>query len=94
MGERPKERAADGTRDASRWVPQPRAAGVTYISAEAKATLDLSESRVHGLADEATWDMATSLGLSVTPNHGSSSANATLSSQSRRTHSRYGLARR
>ena len=50
--------------DLSRWTPQPRAAGVTYISAEAKALLDLSESRVQGLADEATWDMATSLGLS------------------------------
>ncbi len=50
--------------DLSRWTPQPRAAGVTYISAEAKATLDLSESRVKGLADDATWDMATSLGLS------------------------------
>ncbi len=50
--------------DRSRWVPQPRAAGVTYLSAEAKARLDLSESRVQGLADEATWDMATSLGLS------------------------------
>jgi transketolase len=50
--------------DSSRWVPQPRAAGVTYISAEVRATLDLSESRVHGLADGATWDMATSLGLS------------------------------
>jgi transketolase len=52
------------TADLSRWTPQPRAAGVTYISAEAKAALDLSESRVQGLADEATWDMATSLGLS------------------------------
>lgn len=50
--------------DLGRWVPQPRAAGVTYISAEAKARLDLSESRVQGLADDATWDMATSLGLS------------------------------
>ncbi len=50
--------------DLSRWVPQPRAAGVTYISAEARAGLDLSESRIHGLADGATWDMATSLGLS------------------------------
>ncbi|MFZ2651182.1 MAG: transketolase C-terminal domain-containing protein [Burkholderiaceae bacterium] len=50
--------------DLSRWVPQPRAAGVTYIGADAKSKLDLSESRVHGLADEATWDMATSLGLS------------------------------
>jgi transketolase len=45
-------------------VPQPRTAGVSYISADVRATLDLSESRVHGLADEATWDMATSLGLS------------------------------
>ena len=34
--------------DPSRWVPQPRAAGVTYISAEVRAGLDLSESRVHG----------------------------------------------
>jgi len=50
--------------DSGRWVPQPRAAGVSYISAEVRATLDLSESRVHGLADAATWDMATSLGLS------------------------------
>lgn len=50
--------------DHSRWTPQPRAPGISYISAEAKATLDLSESRVRGLADEATWDMATSLGLS------------------------------
>jgi transketolase len=52
------------TSDSSRWVPQPRAAGVSYISADVRATLDLSESRVHGLADDATWDMATSLGLS------------------------------
>jgi transketolase len=52
------------TTDRSRWTPQPRAAGVTYISAEVRARLDLSESRVHGLADEGTWDMATSLGLS------------------------------
>ena len=50
--------------DLARWAPQPRAAGVTYISAEARAGLDLSESRIHGLADGATWDMATSLGLS------------------------------
>lgn len=50
--------------DPGRWIPQPRAAGVSYISAEVKAKLDLSESRVHGLADEATWDMASSLGLS------------------------------
>jgi transketolase len=50
--------------DNPRWTPQPRAAGVTYLSAEAKARLDLSESRIHGLADEATWDMATSLVLS------------------------------
>ena len=48
----------------ARWTPQPRAAGVTYIGAEARAKLDLSESRIHGLADGATWDMATSLGLS------------------------------
>ncbi len=48
----------------SRWTPQPRAAGVTYLSAEAKSKLDLSESRIAGLADEATWDMAASLGLS------------------------------
>jgi transketolase len=51
-------------KDLDRWVPQPRASGVTYLGAEARAKLDLSESRVHGLADEATWDMAASLGLS------------------------------
>jgi transketolase len=52
------------TRNPSRWVPQPRAAGVSYISAEMKAGLDLSESRTNLTADEATWDMAASLGLS------------------------------
>lgn len=50
--------------DPTRWTPQPRAAGITYLSGEAKAKLDLSESRIAGLADEATWDMAASLGLS------------------------------
>jgi transketolase len=48
----------------SRWTPQPRAAGVAYLSAEVKATIDLGESRIGALADEATWDMAASLGLS------------------------------
>ena len=32
--------------DLSRWIPQPRAPGMSYISAEMKATIDLSESRV------------------------------------------------
>lgn len=50
--------------DLSRWVPQPRAAGVSYISADMKAGLDLSESRTTLTTDEATWDMAASLGLS------------------------------
>ena len=50
--------------DISRWTPQPRAPGMTYISAAMKATLDLSESRITPDNDEATWDMATSLGLS------------------------------
>jgi transketolase len=50
--------------DRARWVPQPRASGVAYLSADAKARLDLSESRIHDLADAATWDMAASLGLS------------------------------
>src|SRR5688572_8772134 len=59
-----KRKGAPVTSDSSRWVPQPRTAGVSYISADVRATLDLSESRVHGLADDATWDMATSLGLS------------------------------
>jgi transketolase len=50
--------------DTSRWVPLPRAPGMTYISAEMKKTIDLSESRVGSTDDEATWDMAASLGLS------------------------------
>ena len=50
--------------DLSRWTPQPRAPGMSYISAEMKATIDLSESRVGHTEDEATWDMAASLGLS------------------------------
>ena len=52
------------TADLSRWKPQPRAPGMSYISAEMKAAIDLSESRVSGTQDEATWDMAASLGLS------------------------------
>ena len=50
--------------DLSRWTPQPRAPGISYISAEMKAAIDLSESRVLSTDDEATWDMAASLGLS------------------------------
>jgi transketolase len=50
--------------DRSRWTPQPRAPGVSYISAQMKAAIDLSESRAAGTDDEATWDMAASLGLS------------------------------
>lgn len=50
--------------DTGRWVPQPRAPGMSYITAEMKAAIDLSESRVGHTADEATWDMAASLGLS------------------------------
>lgn len=50
--------------DLSRWVPQPRAAGVSYISADMKASIDLSESRAGALADDASWDMVASLGLS------------------------------
>ena len=46
------------------WVPQPRAPGMSYITAEMKAAIDLSESRVGLTDDEATWDMAASLGLS------------------------------
>ena len=37
---------------------------MSYISAEMKASIDLSESRVGSTDDEATWDMAASLGLS------------------------------
>ena len=37
---------------------------MSYISAEVKAAIDLSESRAGGADDEATWDMAASLGLS------------------------------
>ncbi len=50
--------------DPSRWTPQPRAPGMSYITAEMKASIDLSESRVGSTDDEATWDMAASLGLS------------------------------
>lgn len=50
--------------DASRWTPQPRAPGMSYITAEMKAAIDLTESRVGATDDEATWDMAASLGLS------------------------------
>jgi transketolase len=50
--------------DKSRWVPQPRAPGMSYITAEMKSAIDLSESRVGHTEDEATWDMAASLGLS------------------------------
>lgn len=50
--------------DRSRWTPQPRAPGVSYISAAMKSAIDLSESRAAGARDEATWDMAASLGLS------------------------------
>jgi transketolase len=52
------------SQDLSRWVPQPRAPGMSYITADMKAAIDLSESRVGHTADEATWDMAASLGLS------------------------------
>jgi hypothetical protein len=52
------------TTDSSRWTPQPRAAGATSIGAEAEDRLDLSEGAVEELGDEATGDMATSLGLS------------------------------
>jgi transketolase len=37
---------------------------MSYITAEMKAAIDLSESRVGRTDDEATWDMAASLGLS------------------------------
>lgn len=50
--------------EANRYVPQPRAPAMSYITAEVKATIDLSESRVGSTDDEATWDMAASLGLS------------------------------
>lgn len=53
-----------GRTEGGRWVPQPRAPGMSYISAEMKASIDLSESRVKHTEDEATWDMAASLGLS------------------------------
>ncbi len=48
----------------NRYVPQPRAPGMSYMTAEMKAAIDLSESRVGAMRDEATWDMAASLGLS------------------------------
>lgn len=50
--------------DKEKYLPLPRAPGMSYLSADVKRTLDLSESRVNDLADEATWDMAASLGLS------------------------------
>ena len=53
-----------GRTEGGRWVPQPRAPGMSYISAEMKASIELSESRVKHTEDEATWDMAASLGLS------------------------------
>ena len=55
---------SSGRTDEGRWVPQPRAPGMSYITAEMKAHVDLSESRVVHTDDEATWDMAASLGLS------------------------------
>ncbi len=48
----------------NQYVPQPRAPGMSYMTAEMKAAIDLSESRVGDMNDEATWDMAASLGLS------------------------------
>jgi len=48
----------------NKYVPQPRAPGISYMTAEMKAAIDLSESRIGDMADEATWDMAASLGLS------------------------------
>lgn len=48
----------------NRYAPRPRAPGMSYMTAEMKAAIDLSESRVGDMADEATWDMAASLGLS------------------------------
>ena len=48
----------------NKYVPQPRAPGMSYMTAEMKAAIDLSESRVGDMRDEATWDMAASLGLS------------------------------
>lgn len=50
--------------DLTKYVPQPRAPGMAYLTAEMKATIDLSESRVTPDMEEATWDMAASLGLS------------------------------
>ena len=48
----------------NKYVPQPRVPGMSYMTAEMKAAIDLSESRVADMKDEATWDMAASLGLS------------------------------
>jgi transketolase len=48
----------------AKYVPLPRAPGMAYLTAEQKAVIDLSESRVTPEMDEATWDMAASLGLS------------------------------
>jgi transketolase len=50
--------------DTAKYVPLPRAPGMVYLTAEQKARIDLSESRVTPDMDEATWDMAASLGLS------------------------------
>ncbi|MEI8146369.1 MAG: transketolase C-terminal domain-containing protein, partial [Alphaproteobacteria bacterium] len=47
-----------------KYKPQPRAPGMAYMTAEMKAAIDLSESRVTPDMDDATWDMAASLGLS------------------------------
>lgn len=48
----------------AKYVPLPRAPGMVYLTAEQKVQIDLSESRVTPEMDEATWDMAASLGLS------------------------------
>ena len=48
----------------TKYVPLPRAPGMSYMTSAIKASVDLSESRVHLTEDEATWDMAASLGLS------------------------------
>ncbi len=50
--------------DIEKYVPRPRAPGMAYLTAAQKAAIDLSESRVTPDMDEATWDMAASLGLS------------------------------
>lgn len=50
--------------DPERYSPRPRAPGMSYMNAAVKARIDMSESRVTPEMDEATWDMAASLGLS------------------------------